>query len=513
MNAQLLEELIAGGETTTLELKIAPPRPSEMAERICGMANGAGGYVVIGVADKTWEIVGVRNEGEAVDNIMQSIRLCKPSVRLDPEQPEAIEIKGRKVVVAYILPNDGTLYQSGNTFWIRRGTNTISFSGMEIKDFLYRTGSLNWEALPIPSATLADLDQGLIDRYLQQRLARGANPKRMADQVAVLITIGCAKITQDRQGQEVIRPTNAGMVLFGDTPQDFIRHSEVVCVLFSDQTGLRRYRDRRILNGTLTQQVTQIEAFLTSNLKMSAEMRGFHRVDLPDYPIEALREAVVNALVHRDYSIAGETIRIFYFPDRIEIHSPGLLMPGINLESLKRGQFLSKPRNTVLCDVMKDLPGNYMERMGSGIKFMVDIMRELGKPEPAFREEGEFIVTFWNGIESNPPVQSDPELPVAVANTSQPTPTNLDITPTSTPFEITLPTKAFPSYIGDDKLEPSQRQERAIRYVQHFGSITNKEYRRITGTSERGALRDLEDLVRNGSLRASGEKRNRKYLL
>jgi ATP-dependent DNA helicase RecG len=509
LNPELIEQLIAGGETTTLEFKIAPPRPSEMAERVCGMANGVGGYIVIGVADKTWEIVGVTNVGEAIDNIVQATRLCRPQVHLDPPQPEVLEIKNRKVVVAFVLPNDGTLYQAGNTFWIRRGTNTISLSGPEIKDFLYRTGSLNWEAQPVPGATLEDLDQSLIEAYLKQRAVRGANPRRLADPVAILTTIGCARVTQDRQGQEIVRPTNAGMLLFGDAPQDFIRQSEVMCVLFSDQIGLRRYRDRRILTGTLTQQITQIEAFLNSNIKVSAEMRGFNRIDLPDYPIEALREAVVNALVHRDYSIAGEVIRIFFYSDRLEIHSPGLLMPGVNLESLKHGQFLSRPRNPVICDVLKELPGNYMERMGSGIKFMVDTMMELGKPEPLFREEGEFVVTFWNGIEGKGPVTVSSRPNIATAN-SVASDNISEVGEIS--GSVISSTEEFPDYNGP-KLKQPQRQELGLRYLQRYGVITNKEYRRITGTSESGALRDLEDLVENGSLRAVGDKRTRRYLL
>ncbi len=106
---------------------------------------------------------------------------------------------------------------------------------------------------------------------------------------------------------------------------------EVVCVLFSDDLGLRRYLNRRILHGTLPEQVDQAEEFLKRHMRVGARTEGFHRVDEPDYSLEALREAVVNAVVHRDYSLAGEAVRIFYYPDRIEMHRPDLLLPGIRL--------------------------------------------------------------------------------------------------------------------------------------------------------------------------------------
>lgn len=494
MDAKTLEMLIATGETNTLELKVAPPRPADLAERICGMANGAGGYIVIGVADENWGIVGVNNLGDAIDNLMQAARLCKPNLRFEPEEPEIVIIQGKKVIVASVPPNEGTLYQSGNTFWIRRGTHSISFTSQEIKDFLYRTGSLSWETQPVLNTTLEDLNPQLLELYIEQRARRGTSPKRLKDLPNLLVTLGCAKITPDRQGIEVIRPTNAGLLLFGDTPQDFIRQAEVVCVLFSDTIGMRRYRDRRVLNGSISELIEKIENFLSANIKVSAQTQGFHRVDIPDYPLEALREGVVNALVHRDYNLLGETVRIFFYPDRVEIHSPGRLLSGVNLDALIDGQFLSKPRNPIICDLLKEFPGNYMERMGSGIKYMVDTMREMKKPEPEFKEAGEFVVTFYNGIESeNQMLETIPE---ALA-------TNLP--------------GATLSHQGDassgTKLTRMQRQTLALGYVQTHGVITNKEYRQLTGASESAALRDLEDLVERGSLRAKGDKRTRKYLL
>lgn len=398
MDIASLEALIKGGETPTVEFKVAAPRPSDLAERICGFANALGGFIIIRVTDQNWQIVGVKKTSETLDALLQAARLCKPAVRFDPPQPEVIELEGQQLIVAHIPPNNGTLYQSSGVCWIRRGTFTVPLTVKEIEEFLYTQGVLAWETQPVNRATMADLDMTLVEAYLEQRPSRSKIAGRLANLEEVLLNIGCATITRDETGQSVIRPTNAGLLLFGFDPQQFLIQAEVVCVLYKDKTGKQRYADRRILQGTITQQIDQAEAFFKQYVPVAAYVEGFHRIDEPDYPLEALREAVVNAVVHRDYSLQGEAVRIFYYPDRIEIHNPGLLMAGIRLEELKEGKVRSKPRNPVLATVLRDFPGGYMERVGSGIRFMIDQMRQLGRPDPQFYEQGEFVVIFSRSL-------------------------------------------------------------------------------------------------------------------
>ena len=102
---------------------------------------------------------------------------------------------------------------------------------------------------------------------------------------------------------------------------------------------------------------------------------------------------MINAVVHRDYSKRGESVRVFCYPDRVEIHSPGVLLPGITVEQMERGEVQSKLRNPTLANLLKEIPG-YMERLGSGIRFMLDETKRMRLPAPQFRETGEFIVTF-----------------------------------------------------------------------------------------------------------------------
>src|SRR5216684_3087484 len=165
------------------------------------------------------------------------------------------------------------------------------------------------------------------------------------------------------------------------------------CVLFRETVGASRYADRKIVTGTLQDVIDGTESFLNRYIAVGARIEGWKRIDIPEYSLEVLREAIINAAVHRDYSKRGESIRVFYYPDRVEVHSPGLLLPGITVEQMERGEVESKLRNPILAGLLKDIPG-YMERLGSGIRFMLDETKHMGLPGPQFREMGEFMVTF-----------------------------------------------------------------------------------------------------------------------
>ena len=130
LNELALRRLIKGGETTTVEFKVATPRPVEMAERLCGMANAQGGMIIIGIEDEESRVVGVLDKRMAMtkDVILRAARqIMKPGLVLDPPEPEIYEIDGKQLVVATVPPNNGSVYQSGGVFWVRRGTHTVSF--------------------------------------------------------------------------------------------------------------------------------------------------------------------------------------------------------------------------------------------------------------------------------------------------------------------------------------------------------------------------------------------------
>lgn len=492
LSKQVLRAYIASGESNMVEHKRAVPREGELAERLCGMANAQGGLILFGVEDGApHKIVGIPADRMAhtLDTILRACRLLSPPLLLEPAEPEIYELDKKKIVVAAIPPSRGPVYQAGGVFWIRRGTETGRLSFAEMIELANDRGLLDWERQPARNATLDDLDPERVESYLKLRSLRTRQASRFEDFAQVLLGMQCAI----EQGGQLV-PTNVGILFFGKDPQRFLIQSEVVCVRYRDAIGVKGYVDRKILGGTIQEQIDEAELFLNQHIPVGARIEGWKRVDLPDYPLEALREAIVNAVVHRDYTRRGESIRVFYYADRVEIHSPGLLLPGITVEQMNSGDVTSKLRNPVLAGLLRDLPG-YMERMGSGVRLMLHEMQAMGLPPPHFREHQEVVVTFTRASEANAP---------------GPLPTYQE----GTLWEEEQ-VKELPVISQQETVlrEQEERFRQAMEYVREHGSITNGQYRQLTNTSERTALRDLEVLVEQGALRVVGKTRGRHYRL
>jgi ATP-dependent DNA helicase RecG len=449
-------------ETGLVEFKRNAPRDSDLAARICGMANSRkGGTILFGVEDATGRVVGLAKPHATIDAITRALRLVKPAVPLAGTGPEVIGIDNLPLVALTILPNNGELYQAGGTFWIRRGSQTFPMTRAEIEEHLHSSGVTHWERTLCLRATLADLDMDLVNRYLVERATRRGRPLGPLTPEEMLIGMECAG--RDPATGE-LHPTNAGLLFFGRDPQLYLPHSEVVCILYPDPIGLKRWIDRQICQGTLPEIIDQTFTFLHRHISVSAEIRGFHREDRPEYPLEALREAVVNAVAHRDYARLGESIRVFIYPDRIEVHSPGLLLPGITPEDLAQMRVPSRPRNPLIAQLFRDMPG-YMERVGAGIRLMIHEMRAWGLRDPDFMEQQEVIVIFRNDQPAG----------------------------------------------GDVTGQLNTRQLQAWRIVQEAGSISTGEYVTATGISERTAYRELNEMVAWGILERRGKRRAARY--
>jgi predicted HTH transcriptional regulator len=175
LTEKAFRQLIARGETSTVELKIASPRPDEMAERLCGLANAQGGFIIIGVADENLEIVGVPDKriAQTIDVILRATRqIIKPELVLDPSEPEVHMLDGKKLVVATVPPNRGAVYQAGGVFWVRRGTYTVPLTHSEIMELSHDRGLVGWERQVVREATMRDIDMELVRAYLSQRSER-----------------------------------------------------------------------------------------------------------------------------------------------------------------------------------------------------------------------------------------------------------------------------------------------------------------------------------------------------
>jgi ATP-dependent DNA helicase RecG len=211
-----LRRAIAVGETTTVELKKAVPRPGELAERMCGMANAQEGLIIIGVEDSSLKIVGVPDARMTLtqDMVLRAAQQIDPPLLLDPLEPEVYRIDGKKVVVASIPPSHGPLYQASGVCWVRRGTHTIPLSVPEMLELANDRGLQDWELQPAHDATMEDIDLARVEASVGQRSTLSRQRGRLDDIEQTLIGLKCA-----RRIQKKIVPTNAGILFFGRDPQ------------------------------------------------------------------------------------------------------------------------------------------------------------------------------------------------------------------------------------------------------------------------------------------------------
>jgi ATP-dependent DNA helicase RecG len=348
---------------------------------------------------------------------------------------------------------------------VRVGSTNRQATHAEIRRLYLLSGETSYETLPCRAATLSDLSPRLIARYRDQRARHTSGALDLNDE-ELLRNLGCVIEEEGRR-----MPTNAGVLLFCEDPYRFLRQNEITCAQFKG-TDVLRTIDRRDLRGSLPELAVEAEQFLYRHIRIGHEVIGFEGIDYWEYPREALREALINAIIHRDYSIAGGRIRIFMFDDRIEFYSPGDLLPGVTVEKMQRLESQSKLRNPVIVEAFRDL-GGFIEKMGTGVQRMGRAMAENGLPVPRFEElGGEFRVTLGG------------------------------------PGERFMQ-KESPAWTQG----LNERQIKAMGYAAKQGKITNREYQALFEIARGTALIDLNDLVAKGLLMASGAGRGKHYAL
>ncbi len=270
-------------------------------------------------------------------------------------------------------------------------------------------------------------------------------------------------------------PTVAGLLLFGKDPQFFIPQSGIVYVRFVGNEprgpgGMPGYSRREEFNGALARVIEDCWAILLQEMRGEAVVRGLKREDRMLYPTFAVREALVNAVCHRDYRLTGRRVEIRQFDDRLEVSSPGGLPGYITLDNIVEEHFSRNPRL-----VNGLFEWGYIEQLGLGIDRMIEEMVQAGHPQPEFR----------------------------------PTPYSFTVVlRRSEGAAVRRP--AMPEWGG----RLSERQIRALQYLQEYSRITNREYRDLCPDVTPETLRlDLTDLVDKGLVMKIGDKKGTYYIM
>lgn len=481
MTEEEFRATVIRGENQRTEFKAAEADSANIAKAIVAMANSGGGDILLGVGDDG-ELLGLwyaqppqfsRNIRVMPDlsiwkqwAINVSRHNCDPSV---PIVPEHIHIDGRDFLVLHVPNGQDKPYRASGRVYVRIDKEVHEASREELGQLLFESDRIQYERMPVHEAGIQELDEALLQRYFIEA-RRLSYPADAVERARLLVNLSLATHSTGR-----IVPTVAGMLLFGVRPQDHLPAATLKCAFFFGLHQGAQLRDRADLVGPLLRVIDQGAAFVARNRRLVPRMEGIRRVDIPEYPEYSIREAIANALAHRDWSLEGAKVRLFMFDDRMEIWSPGKLPSPITLERLGYDQF---SRNKVIARVLVEL--GYIEEVGLGIRRMREEMASLGLPEPEFREEGfSFAITFRS--------IAPRETVVAPAD----------------PFQASL-----------ERGEINERQYRGLIHAREHRSIARRVYAQLTGVSDRTAARDLTSLVAKRLLKVtSGRGRNASYEL
>lgn len=373
------EDLLTRHEGKTVEFKRDASSPGPLLRTLSAFSNTAGGTILIGIQDRSRRVVGVRDPLGLEERIMN---LASDGIRpLILPEVEVLPCRGKSLLAVTVFPGPLRPYfvkalgrERGS--FVRLGS-TNRPATVEILAELERTArNVSYDEQPLPR-----LGRDAIDLELARRYFAGRRNLQSKDLLALGLT--------SREGRKE-HATVGGVLLFG---RERLQHFPDARIRLASFAGSDRATilDRQDFSTDLIQEIEDALAFVRRHTAVGMVVDGVARSDLPAYPPIALREAIVNAVVHADYSQAGCPIRVAVFADRVEIENPGPLPFGVTLAEVRRG--VSKLRNRVLGRILHEL--GLIENWGSGIDRMTQACRDRGLPDPELEELGtSFRVTL-----------------------------------------------------------------------------------------------------------------------
>jgi ATP-dependent DNA helicase RecG len=434
------------------------PEVDELAETLVAFANSDGGTILIGVGE-TGRLTGQAYEDEVEVALQAAVRECRPPV--DARWHQAAATEGLAFAIVVVRSPELHSLADGRVL-VRAGSENRPLSGDQIRQLAATKSTGDFEQDIAPGARREDFDDEVIAEFVAKWEERQHREwTRSVDDL--LLDVGAV----DAHG----RPTVAGVLLFARNPQAFLPQSGLTFVKFvgtlpRGEAGQPGYGRREEIGGPLARIIQRTWEVVGEEMRVGAVVTGLERKERTEYPVAAVREALVNAIAHRDYRLGGRRIEVRMFADRMEITSPGGLPGFITVDNIVEEHFSRNPRL-----VSGLYQWGYIEELGLGVDLMIEEMVRAGHPLPGFKDTPyAFTVTLYNVRERAP-------LPA---------------------WTRTM----------------NERQARALAYVQQHSRITNREYRTLCPDVSAETLRlDLVDLVERGILLKVGAKKGTYYIL
>lgn len=409
---------------------------------VCGFANAVGGIIFIGKDDNglVTHLEDYRNLLEAIPNKIREHLGIIAQVNLHQEKgAHYLEI----VVPPYTVP-----VSLRGRYYYRTGSTKLELTGNSLNEFLLQKSGKTWDNVPEAGATFADIDTNSVQSFIKDAERSG----RMPD-VSDLST---------EELFEKLRLTDNGIlkraaiILFGKDPNRFYPNVMVKIGRFGNDDADLRFQETE--EGNLIQLLKSVPNQLNHKFfTKQIDFEGMQRVEKGEYPVAALREMLLNALVHRTYM--GSMVQLRVYDNKLTLWNEGNLPEGMALESLKR-HHISRPRNPIIADIC--FKAGYIDSWGRGTLKIINSCKDAGLPEPTITAlDGGILVSLFKDKYSIEQLKS---------------------------------------------LGLNERQITAVEYVKANGKITNKEYQSLTGLSRETASRDLKTLIELDILNDSGVK-------
>lgn len=352
MDVEQLKKRLEKGEDEATEFKRV--FDDQAARTICAFANHYGGLLMIGV-DDSGKPVGASKETISRLNSYLGAVHPKPSIRT-----QAVEIDGKTVYLIWVEPSS-MVHRFGDDVFVRVGSSVRKASPEEIAALSAEKGILRFDEAVRRDLQVQSLDEGLVEEYVRLAVRRGRLPAD-AETWSFKEALNRLKAAVDQN------PTNAGIMIFSTNPSKYISNAELRVVIQSSSGSVV---DDKRFSEPLWKMVLSVITYLSEKVvSVGWVQREVTRVETPVYPLEALREAIVNAVTHRNYLTEGIVV-IKVFPHQITVENPGGFPLGVTPDKPR-----SRPRNPILCDLMYRV--GLVEELGTGIIRMRDACSRSG---------------------------------------------------------------------------------------------------------------------------------------
>jgi ATP-dependent DNA helicase RecG len=451
MNPEDFAMLLEEGEGYKIEYKEGV---SGIDKDMVAFANSSGGVIFLGITDDK-QIKGINITNRLKTQIQDIANNCRPKVKIFLEE---IEFDNKDVLIVNLREGVDKPYECSSGFYKRIGAISQKLTRDELMGFFKTEGKIRFDELINEKFIYPqDFDKEKLNSFLELAgLSETLSPEK------ILISLGVAEKQENR-----IYLNHAGVLFFADDPQKFIPWSVFTVVLFKDMEGVDVI-DRKEIRGSLFEIVGKVMDFVRLYTKVAYKFTGKpKREEIYEYPLEAIREAVINSVMHRDYFEKGHNNILRFFPDRILIENVWIEPKGFEL-----GKTIFR-RNHIISDLFARI--GFGEKLGSGILRMRSICKNADSIEPIIEYNDSY---FW-----------------------------ITFKPSGKYVQVTL--EGGKPEVSLEIL--NERQKKAIEQVKVKGRITNKEYVDLNKVSRITATRELMDMVRKKILKQEGRGRGSRF--